>query len=79
MQGLGPVGMYVAKFALLKGASKVIGIDQVPERLEFAKQSLGIETINFKEHKDVPARIREIVGEKGVDVCIDAGRSFRRR
>ncbi|EFI27350.1 R,R-butanediol dehydrogenase [Coprinopsis cinerea okayama7 len=71
--GLGPVGMYVAKFALLKGASKVIGIDQVPERLEFAEQSLGIETINFKEHKDVPARIREIIGEKGVDVCIDAG------
>jgi threonine dehydrogenase-like Zn-dependent dehydrogenase len=71
--GLGPVGMYVARWAQLKGASRIIGIDSVPERLDFAKEKLGIDIINFKDCKHVPTRIREIVGEKGVDVAIDAG------
>ncbi|TEB26400.1 GroES-like protein [Coprinellus micaceus] len=71
--GLGPIGLLVAHWAKFKGASRVIGIDRVPERLAFAQEKLNIDTINFSEHKDVPKRIREIVGEKGVDVCIDAG------
>ncbi|KAF6747523.1 R,R-butanediol dehydrogenase [Ephemerocybe angulata] len=71
--GLGPIGQCAAYWAKSKGASRVIGIDCVPFRLAFAEEKLGIETINFKEHKDVPKRIREIVGDKGVDVAIDAG------
>ncbi|TEB25776.1 GroES-like protein [Coprinellus micaceus] len=65
--GLGPIGLLVAHWAKFKGASRVIGIDRVPERLAFAQEKLNIDTINFSEHKDVPKRIREIVGEKGVD------------
>jgi len=71
--GLGPIGQCAAKWAQLKGASKVIGIDAVPFRLEHAEKMLGIQTINFKEHTDVPKRIRELVGEKGVDVALDCG------
>lgn len=71
--GLGPIGICAAYFAKSKGASRVIGIDSVPFRLSWAAEKLGIETINFKEHKDVPARIRELAGDKGVDVAIDAG------
>ena len=36
-QGLGPIGLYAAKWAQIKGASRVIGIDRVPFRLQFAQ------------------------------------------
>lgn len=71
--GLGPIGILAAFWAKFKGASRVIGIDRVPERLAFAQEKLNIDTIDYTQHKDVPKRIREIVGDKGVDVCIDAG------
>jgi threonine dehydrogenase-like Zn-dependent dehydrogenase len=70
--GLGPIGMYAAKWARLKGASRVIGIDKVPERLAIARQRLGIETIDFSTVKDVPKRILELF-PRGLDVAIDCG------
>ncbi|KAF9553311.1 GroES-like protein [Agrocybe pediades] len=70
--GLGPIGLYVAKWAQLKGASRVIGIDAVPERLAFAESKLGIETINFKQEKDVAKKILELV-PSGLDTAIDCG------
>ncbi|KAH9937092.1 GroES-like protein [Fomitopsis serialis] len=70
--GLGPIGQCVAKWALAKGAKRVIGVDRVPERLAFAKNVLGIETIDFSEHKDVVKRFQE-VAPGGLDVAIDAG------
>lgn len=54
----------------------MIAIDSVLFRLQFAQEKLGIETINFNEHKDVPKRLRELVGEKGVDVAIDCGKAL---
>lgn len=71
---MGPIGICAAFFAKSKGASRVIGIDRVPFRLAFAEEKLKIETIDFSEYKDIPARIRELVGERGVDVAIDAGK-----
>ena len=44
--GLGPVGQFVTRSAQQMGAERVIGIDQVPERLERA-QAHGVETIDF--------------------------------
>ena len=73
-QGLGPIGMCAAKWAQLKGASRVIGIDKVPERLAFARDKLGIETIDFTEHTDVVKRFQELV-PGGLDVAIDCGES----
>jgi threonine dehydrogenase-like Zn-dependent dehydrogenase len=70
-QGLGPIGQCVVQWAKLKGASRVIGIDTVPERLAFAEKH-GIETINFKEYTDVPKRIAELI-PGGLDVGLDAG------
>jgi threonine dehydrogenase-like Zn-dependent dehydrogenase len=65
--------MYAAQWAKLKGASRIIGIDAIPERLRFAKTKLQIETINFKEVQDIPKRIHELV-PGGVDVALDCGR-----
>ncbi|KAJ6488182.1 GroES-like protein [Mycena vitilis] len=69
--GLGPIGQCAAKFALIKGAKRVIGIDNVPARLKFAENS-GIETINFNEHTDVVKWIQELV-PGGLDKAIDCG------
>lgn len=65
--------MCAAQWAKLKGASRVIGIDAIPERLQFAKEKLGIETINFKEFSDVPKRIYQLV-PRGLDVALDCGK-----
>ncbi|EJD03567.1 GroES-like protein [Fomitiporia mediterranea MF3/22] len=70
--GLGPIGQYVARWAKLKGAKRVIGIDRVPERLVFAAEKSGVEPINFQEHTDVVKRIQELV-PGGLDVAIDCG------
>lgn len=70
--GLGPIGLCAAKWALLKGAKRVIGIDKVPSRLEFAREKIGIETIDFSEYSDVPKRVYELV-PRGLDVALDCG------
>jgi threonine dehydrogenase-like Zn-dependent dehydrogenase len=58
----------------MKGAKRVIGIDNVPDRLAFAQKSSGIEVINFAEHTDVVKRIQELV-PGGLDIAIDCGMS----
>lgn len=70
--GLGPIGQCAAKWAKLKGAARVIGIDKYPDRLEFARTQSGIETISFTEFKDVAKRIHELV-PGGLDVALDCG------
>lgn len=56
----------------MKGASRVIGIDTVPERLAFAREKSNVETIDFNEFKDVPKRIYELC-PRGLDVALDCG------
>ncbi|KAK4699319.1 hypothetical protein P7C70_g6945, partial [Phenoliferia sp. Uapishka_3] len=59
--GLGPIGLLAAKWSFLKGASRVIAIDNVQWRLDYAKEKIPqIETLNFDEYKDVAKRINEI-------------------
>ncbi|TFK38516.1 GroES-like protein [Crucibulum laeve] len=70
--GLGPIGLCAARWAQLKGAKRIIGIDAVPERLAFAREKLGIETIDFKEYTDVTKRVYEMV-PRGLDVALDCG------
>jgi threonine dehydrogenase-like Zn-dependent dehydrogenase len=70
--GLGPIGECVVRWAQIKGAKRIIGIDAVPHRLQWAREKLGIEVINFKETSDVPAEILKLV-PNGLDVAIDCG------
>jgi len=67
--GLGPVGLYCAMWAFFRGVKRIIGIDNVPERLQAAAK-LGCETINFSE-KNVITTVQEMV-PGGPDVCVDA-------
>ncbi|KAI1717517.1 alcohol dehydrogenase groES-like domain-containing protein [Ditylenchus destructor] len=69
--GLGPIGLMCARWCQFLGAKRIIGIDAVPERLELAKRHLGIETIDFMEHKGkVVEVIRNLIGG-ALDVAIE--------
>ena len=69
--GAGPVGLFAMKSASLLGASRVIAIDRVPDRLALARDACGAETLNF-EHDDVLDALRTMTGGRGPDACIDA-------
>jgi threonine dehydrogenase-like Zn-dependent dehydrogenase len=69
--GLGPIGQMCARIALHRGASRVFGVDEVPERLAMAARH-GVETIDTSSVDDVPARVRELTGGRGADAVIDA-------
>jgi threonine dehydrogenase-like Zn-dependent dehydrogenase len=67
--GCGPVGQFAIRSAFLLGAERVIAIDDVPERLEMARQS-GAQTITANGHTF--EEIKEATGGMGPDSCIDA-------
>lgn len=70
--GLGPIGDMAARIALHRGASKVIGVDLVPERLARA-QARGVHTLDLKEFgKDTAEEIRRLTDGRGTDAVIDA-------
>jgi len=68
--GAGPVGQMAAYSAQLKGASRVFVVDNVPHRLDIAKD-IGAEPINF-EDGDPAQQIQDKVQDFGVDRGIDA-------
>ncbi len=69
--GLGPIGQMCCRIAAHEGASRVLGIDLVDERLELARRH-GVEAIDAREHDDVAAAVRELTGGRGPDSVIDA-------
>jgi threonine dehydrogenase-like Zn-dependent dehydrogenase len=69
--GLGPIGQMAARIALHRGAGRVLGIDQVPERLTMAQRH-GIETIDFGAVDDIVEVVRELTDGRGSDRAIDA-------
>ncbi|WP_212969436.1 zinc-dependent alcohol dehydrogenase [Paenibacillus cineris] len=69
--GCGPVGLLAQKFCWLKGAKRVIAVDYVDYRLQHAKKNNHVETVNFEQHDNVGAYLKEITNG-GADVVIDA-------
>jgi 2-desacetyl-2-hydroxyethyl bacteriochlorophyllide A dehydrogenase len=68
--GLGPVGLCAVQAARAVGASKVIAVDSVQERLEMAR-SFGAEPVHLTE-EDPRAAVKGATEGRGVDVAIDA-------
>ncbi len=68
--GAGPVGQFCVRAAMLLGATQVVVIDNVPERLVMAAQA-GALAINFDD-ESVLERLGDITRGKGPDKCIDA-------
>lgn len=68
--GCGPVGLMTQKFAWMKGAKRVIAVDNLPYRLNHAKRMNNVEAYNFDEYDEMGAYLREVT-EGGADVVID--------
>ena len=70
--GAGPIGIMAAKCAWLFGAARVIIIDHLEYRLEFARNYSQCEAYNFKSLGDPVVFMKKTTGGLGADVCIDA-------
>jgi 2-desacetyl-2-hydroxyethyl bacteriochlorophyllide A dehydrogenase len=68
--GLGPVGLCAVQAAFAAGASQVIAIDTVSERLEMAR-SFGADPVHLTE-EDPKAAAKDATEGRGVDAAIDA-------
>jgi threonine dehydrogenase-like Zn-dependent dehydrogenase len=69
--GAGAIGLLNGLVSKILGANKVTMLDLNEERLLTA-QAGGIDFVVNSKTEDVPARIKEITGDKGIDVIIDA-------
>jgi len=68
--GLGPVGLCAVQVARAAGASQVIAVDSVEDRLAMA-ESFGATPVHLTED-DVRAKVKEVTEGRGVDGCVDA-------
>jgi hypothetical protein len=67
----GPIGLCATVGARLRGASRIITVDGVPERLATSAMLGADFTVDF--HREDPVeRIMELTGGRGVDVAIEA-------
>ncbi|MBM0206082.1 glutathione-dependent formaldehyde dehydrogenase [Micromonospora sp. STR1s_5] len=70
--GAGPVGIMAARCAWLFGAGRVIVIDHLDYRLDFARTYCPAEVYNFRELDDPVVFLKKTTDSLGADVCIDA-------
>ncbi|KAF9992457.1 hypothetical protein BGZ79_003058, partial [Entomortierella chlamydospora] len=69
--GLGPIGLNVVQWLRnVFKASRIVAIDNVPERLKMAKEKWGAEVINFETDTDVSEKIKQCF-PNGLDRSID--------
>ncbi|MBM7553786.1 zinc-dependent alcohol dehydrogenase [Thalassobacillus pellis] len=68
--GSGPIGLMAQKFAKLKGAERVIAVDQIDHRLDHAKKTNHVDTFNFRDNPDIGSLLHEET-KGGADVVID--------
>ncbi len=70
--GCGPVGQFSIASAFMLGASRVIAIDRLEERLDMAR-SVGAITVDYSEEDvSVLNALKDLTGGIGPDACIDA-------
>ena len=67
----GPIGLCATMGAKLAGASLVIGVDRLPDRLQIARQ-MGADHVIDSSNLDAVAEILKLTGGRGVDVAIEA-------
>ncbi|WEK52016.1 MAG: NAD(P)-dependent alcohol dehydrogenase [Candidatus Kaistia colombiensis] len=68
---LGPIGLCAVAGAKLMGATTIIGVDTVPERLAVAKKLGADIVVDFKKGDPVE-QIMQLTDGRGVDVAIEA-------
>lgn len=72
--GAGPVGLMAMQSAWLMGAGRVIAVDHLKYRLDFAKKWANVETVDYSEHGGGPVidHLKQMTDGRGPDACIDA-------
>jgi threonine dehydrogenase-like Zn-dependent dehydrogenase len=70
--GAGPIGIMAARCAWFFGPARVIIIDHIEYRLEFARNYAKCEAYNFKSLEDPVLFLKKTTDWFGADVCIDA-------
>jgi alcohol dehydrogenase len=68
--GLGPVGLCAVQAATAAGASEVVAIDTVEDRLRMA-ESFGATAVHLTE-QDPRAEVKKLTEGRGVDLAVDA-------
>ncbi|XP_057741625.1 alcohol dehydrogenase 2-like [Arachis stenosperma] len=69
--GLGTVGLAAAEGAKIAGASRIIGIDKNPNKLEYAMKFGLTDFINPEEHERPVHEVLKEMTNGGVDRCIE--------
>jgi threonine dehydrogenase-like Zn-dependent dehydrogenase len=69
--GAGPVGLFSAWSAWAMNAGRVIVVDVEDYRLQFARDWLGVETLNLRE-VDIVTAIKGMTNDRGADATVDA-------
>lgn len=67
----GPIGLMHLQFALKRGASQIIAVDLVEQRLALAEK-LGATSIINPKQEDPKEVIRDLTNGRGVDVAIES-------
>jgi len=75
--GSGGVGLNVVQFASFVGAHPVIAIDRHESKLDMARRFGATHGILAEDGADVPALVRQILGDKGADVVVETTGSAR--
>jgi 2-desacetyl-2-hydroxyethyl bacteriochlorophyllide A dehydrogenase len=68
--GMGPVGLCSVQVAMAAGASEVVAIDTVEDRLRMA-ESFGATPVHLTE-QDPRAEVKNLTEGRGVDLAVDA-------
>jgi len=68
--GVGGVGMHAVEWASALGASEVIAVDIVEDKLKLAKQFGATETVNARSEDPVKA-ILDVTNGEGADIALD--------
>lgn len=67
----GPIGLCATAGAKLMGATTIIAVESVPERMAMARRMGADEVVDFRK-VDPVSEIMKITGGRGVDVAIEA-------
>ncbi|WP_269366541.1 NAD(P)-dependent alcohol dehydrogenase [Sulfitobacter sp. G21635-S1] len=68
----GPIGLCATAGARLMGASRIIAVDRIPERLSMARKMGADEVVDIGASNDPVGAIMELTNGRGVDVAIEA-------
>jgi threonine dehydrogenase-like Zn-dependent dehydrogenase len=69
--GCGPVGLFAMWSAWAMGAGRVIAVDRLDYRLEFARRWARVETLDLRA-TDLVTTVKEMTEGRGVDATIEA-------